>query len=50
MFWIKKKRKDVHPFKPQFHYIKEGIKWVFISGTCFPVFTVTEQMQIDEQP
>ena len=34
MFWSKNK-KNVYPCKPQFYYIKVGIKGVFVTRTCF---------------
>ena len=33
-FRAKKKRKNVYPCTPQFHYIKVGCKGVFITRTC----------------
>ena len=44
MFWSKKrKKKYVYPSKPHFFYIKVGCKGVFITRTCYPDDTLSNE-------
>ena len=36
MFWSENKKNRYTTCKPHFHYIKVGLKGVYISRTCFP--------------
>ena len=45
MFWIKNKKNRYTRVKPQYYYMKVGLKGVFIARICFPDVSVRRRTQ-----